>query len=392
MISLNKLNMMTNYALIIGIFILNSTTISNVLIFSLISFLLIINYRQIKVNTFEKIILCLFLLPSFAISFLFEFNQLQFLRFSSIIILILLFPTTSFFQLKKRRIILAIIIYIFTIQIALLFNFEPVKIFVDNYYPIDINYWDYGNAEEFSSLADIVGLRFGGYFYNPNVLGINIYLLVCLYIGNIKLYKDYNKTILLTILIISFISIFLSGSRTSLIVFIVTIFVAFYKQLKSYFIPISFFLIIVLSTSLFQFVQELNDARALSNIFSLFTDKGDSGYAKYFGFYTYFKDYNYSDINELLALFFGKMGWSYQFDADLGYLLSFFGLFATVLIMTYLLILFNKSKNELKFLYIIFLASVGGTIIMNFRFSIIALYLISYTYNLKNKRTKACVE
>lgn len=392
MISLNKLNIIINYALIVGIFTLNMTTISSVLIFSLISFLLIINFRQIKINTLEKFILCLFLLPSLAFSFLFEFNQIQLLRFLTIIILILLFPTISFFNLKKRGIILALIIYIFIIQIALLFNFEPIKIFVDNYYPIDINYWDHGNSGEFSSLSKIVGLRFAGYFYNPNSLGLNICLLVFLYLGNIKLYKDYNKTILLTILIISFISIFLSGSRTSLIVFTVTIFIAFYKQFKSYFIPISIFLIIVLSTSLFQFVQELNDARVLSNIFSLFSDKGDSGYAKYFGFYKYFKDYDYSDIIELLALFFGKMGWSYQFDADLGYLLSFFGIFGTVLIFIYLLILFNKSKNELKFLYLIFLASVGGTIIMNFRFCIIALYLISYTYNLKNKRTNLCVE
>ena len=80
------------------------------------------------------------------------------------------------------------------------------------------------------------------------------------------------------------------------------------------------------------------------------------------------------------------MGWNYQFDVDLGYLLSFFGIIGTAMILVYLMLLYIRSKREMRFMFFIFLISIGATIIMNFRFVIIALYLISMTYNLKSKR------
>ena len=394
MISLNKLNKIINYALIVGIFTLNSTIISSVLIFSLISFLLIINFRQIEINTLEKIILCLFLTPCIAVSFLFDFELVQFIRFLEIIVIIFLFPTTTFFLFKRRGLILTLILYIVFIQLSLAFNVDIVNSFVENNYPIplELNNFNYGVYDSSSTLIDIISSRFGGYFHNPNILAANIYLLTCLYIGNITLYKDYNKSQLLIIILIAFISIFLSGSRTVLITFFITILFGLKKQIKSFLIPLSLMFGIFLFSSLSKLIQELSNARIFSNIFSLFSDKDDSGYSKYFGFYKYFRDYNYSDINELLALFFGKMGWNFQFDIDFGYLLSFFGVIGSAMILVYLMLLYNRSKSEMRFMFFIFLISIGATIIMNFRFCIIALHLISSTYNLKNKRTNLCVE
>ncbi|MBT7624010.1 MAG: hypothetical protein HN595_05720 [Flavobacteriaceae bacterium] len=302
--------------------------------------------------------------------------------------IIYLFPTTSFFLFKNKKLIFLIILYIFIIQLSLGFNINIVSSFVENNYPIsdEINNFNYINYNDSTSLIDFISSRFGGYFHNPNILAGNIYLLTCLYIGNITPDKDFNKLQLLIIISIAFISIFLSGSRTVLITFFITILFGLKKQIKSFLIPLSLMFGIFLFSFFSSLIQELSNARIFSNIFSLFSDKGDSGYSKYFGFYKYFRDYKYNDINEFIAFLFGRMGWNYQFDVDLGYLLSFFGIIGTAMILVYLMLLYIRSKREMRFMFFIFLISIGATIIMNFRFVIIALYLISMTYNLKSKR------
>jgi hypothetical protein len=161
------------------------------------------------------------------------------------------------------------------------------------------------------------------------------------------------------------------------------------KFIFRYIIHFTFACLTLISLFLYRNIEILENARIMTNIFSLFSEKNDSGYAKYIGFYNYYMNYDYSSLENVVSLFFGKMNWDFQFDAELGYLLSFFGIFGTILIFLYISILFLKADNKLKFVFFIFLVSIGGTIIMNFRFNIVALYLISMSYK---KISNKCVE
>ena len=74
------------------------------------------------------------------------------------------------------------------------------------------------------------------------------------------------------------------------------------------------------------------------------------------------------------------MNWDKQFDADPGYILSFFGLFGTLIFILYLLYIYFQLDTKFKFVFFILLISLGATIIMNFRFSILMAYIFSISY------------
>jgi len=384
-----KINKFLDYGLIFAVFTLNSTNNSSVVLFSLLLFKMLINFSGLLYNIYEKCLLLLFLLPCFILSFFFDFDLLQFIRLLNLILILFLFPIKNIFKFEDRRLFIFLMLYIFFLQIALVFNFAFVNSFVDQFYPIENNYWASFEYNDSAGINDIVSNRFGGYFYNPNILGVNMYLLFCLYLSLLFKQNKASKIELLVIFLICIISIFLTGSRTSLIALIFTVIYSGRKFIYRYIIPITFSCLILIPIFFYRNIEIFENARILTNIFSLFSDKNDSGYVKFIGFYNYYMNYDYYSLENLVSLFFGKMSWDFQFDAELGYLLSFFGIFGTIMIFLSIALLFFKSDPNLRFVYFIFLVSIGGTIIMNFRFSIVALYLISASYK---KISNKCVE
>ena len=80
---------------------------------------------------------------------------------------------------------------------------------------------------------------------------------------------------------------------------------------------------------------------------------------------------------------FGHLNWDRQFDADIGYLLSYFGLFGFMAILVYFTVLFILTNTKYRFVFGLFLISLGATLIMNFRFSILFFIILGITFKQK---------
>ena len=365
-------------------FVFNSTTKSSVIILSLLFVFLFLRFQFIKSDIKTKLPLIFSLLLCLPLSFLNEFNILQFIRLFQIIGLVLLFPIDFSPPKYFKSILFSILGYLIFIQIGITLDISFVRDFVDKFYPIDINYWGTFEYEEISEIASNLNNRLAGIYYNPNLMGQSILMLYSIILTLLQL-EGNQRLVKFILFFLCLLSIVLSGSRTALITFIVLNLFAYRKYIFKYFL-------IFIPSALIGFIFLLEkfevDIRILNNITDPFGDKYDSGGAKLKVFIEYFSNYNYSSITEFLFFLFGKMNWTIQFDADPGYIISFFGIFGFFILLTYLSIVYFKLKSNLNFVFFILMIGIGATVIMNFRFSILAFFALSLAY----KKNKICVE
>jgi len=337
---------------------------------------MILNLRLNKNQIKSKLPLLFVFILCFPLSFTDNFLLNQFIRLLELLSLILLFPI-NFIPPRRFQLFLFIILgYLIFTQIGMTLNISSIKSFVDKFYPIDINYWGTNEYDSATEALSQLNNRLAGIYYNPNIMGQSILLLYVLLLIIILKEDDTNYK-KLSIFSICLISITLSGSRTALITYILLNMYAYRKILLKYIIIVLPSFIIVF---LYFIVKYKDEIRVLSNITNPFGDKEDSGGAKLEVLINHFKTYNYQSITEMIYLFFGKMNWDKQFDADPGYILSFFGILGTFVFVLYLIYIFFHLQSRFKFVFFILLISIGATIIMNFRFSILAAFIFSISY------------
>lgn len=381
-ITLNKITNLLNCLVISFCFILNSTNNSTFLIFLLLFILLCINlYEKNTINKF-KIPLFFVLTLCLPFSFFDNFIFSQLVRFIELLILIQLFPNKFKISPLFVKFLFLILFFLVFTQFAMTLNISIITKLVDKIYPVEINYWGSNDYENVSEAFSQLNNRLAGIYYNPNLMGQSVLLLYVLILISILKDNISKVKIQFILFIICLISIVLSGSRTALITFIFVNVYAYHKTLLKYIyfvIPFLFYFIF------FVFNNYLDEVRVFSNITNPFGDKEDSGGAKLEVLINHFKNYNYYSINEILFLLFGKMNWDKQFDADPGYIISYFGLVGTFFLIFYISLLYFKIEPKLKFVFFIFLISIGATVIMNFRFSILAFYILSFSYKSQKK-------
>jgi hypothetical protein len=374
--NITKISTILSSLIIYFCFILNSTNKSTFLILFLLFILMILNLRLNKNQIKSKLPLLFVFILCVPLSFTDNFLLNQFIRLLELLSLILLFPI-NFIPPRRFQLFLFIILgYLIFTQIGMTLNISSIKSFVDKFYPIDINYWGTNEYDSATEALSQLNNRLAGIYYNPNIMGQSILLLYVLLLIIILKEDDTNYK-KLSIFSICLISITLSGSRTALITYILLNMYAYRKILLKYIIIVLPSFIIVF---LYFIVKYKDEIRVLSNITNPFGDKEDSGGAKLEVLINHFKTYNYQSITEMIYLFFGKMNWDKQFDADPGYILSFFGILGTFVFVLYLIYLFFHLQSRFKFVFFILLISIGATIIMNFRFSILAAFIFSISY------------
>jgi len=383
-ININKTSNVLSSLIIFSCFVLNSTNKSTFLIILLLFTLMILNFKLTREDVKLKFPLLFVLILCFPLSFFDNFILTQFGRLIELLFLILLFPI-NFNPPKFFKISLYITLaYLLVTQIGMTLNISLINSYVDKYYPIEMNYWGVNEYDSASEALSQLNNRLAGIYYNPNLMGQSILLLyLILLILNFK--ENANNSFLnLFLLVVCLISITLSGSRTALITFFITNVFAYRKFLLKYIIIILPIFLIGISVIITKYSDEI---RVLSNITNPFGDKDDSGGAKLEVLINHFLNYNYQSIKEIIFLLFGKMNWDKQFDADPGYILSFFGIFGTLIFCIYLLSIFFHLEIKFRFVFLILLVGIGATIIMNFRFSILTAYIFSISYKKFKKST-----
>lgn len=371
--------------LIISLFLFNSTVLSSIFVFGVLIILTLLSLKSILYKNIFSI--KLFLLYSFLLTFLVNVNQhivlSEYIRYISLLILFLFFPLNV--DIKNKVLIKLIFItgiLIFISQLGSAFGIQPINALIQRFYPIDLNIWESQSIESLRGLSEYGSFRrFGGIYYNPNIMGQNIVLWCILFISIVetnKLQIPQHKLYIIGSYSITSLSVIMSGSRTAMAVFAAFLLLKYYHLIKEKKILIFPIIILVLAIS-YKFLSELR----IFQISSAITSPEGSVNIKF----NILKNWWSSRLSEssILNILFGDFDLGVHFDADLGYMLSYFGIIGVSSILLYFSKIFYLLKNK-RYNYSIFLIGFGATVIMNYRFSIIALLLLSVAYRSLNKK------
>ncbi len=360
---------MKNYTpvfLIISIAVLNSSTASNLIIISLCILLFVYNIENILKFWEAKIILVLNCIAAIIIG-----SSLNAPIESSrlIVLLLVMLPFPYEFRINKKQHVLifcsCLYVIIFQFGDALEVNF--VKSMINTYYPIANNPWQ--NSAN-GMLNNLGKNRYAGIYFNPNIMGQSMVLLFAILIQYVE--KNYNKVKTVLVSILFMFSIVLTGSRSSMITFMI-INLFFLRKLINvkyliFLFPIIFFVFLASDFS------ELERSMRVFKL-DLYGSENSSGNVKIRIFLNWVESNFTNDYKKLPCLLFGIGAIPTVFDFDFGYLAEMLG-FVGILIFVYFIVrTFHNTTH--KYIYYIFFISIGATLIVNFRFSIMTLIILS---------------
>ncbi len=205
------------------------------------------------------------------------------------------------------------------------------------------------------------------FYHEPSYLGI-ILLILLICANELKVNKLY--------LVINYIGIIISFSTTALIFLILYIIIINFENLKNI---ILFFVVILLLVIFLLDNETLDIVFRFSEIFNA----GTSGNERLVGPYDYLIDQFFNKHN-----YFGiPLGQSeLVFNNSFYLLFLYFGIFTPLLLLIFIVFIFNKfKKNAFKYLLAFFSLMFLSGAIFTLEAALI-LYLLNYTFNLKNSK------
>ncbi|ARN77772.1 hypothetical protein BST97_07035 [Nonlabens spongiae] len=113
------------------------------------------------------------------------------------------------------------------------------------------------------------------------------------------------------------------------------------------------------------------------NLGNLYGEKLSSGTVKLEIFIEWLAEILNGSLENTLLFIFGSGVIVDQFDFDLGYILQMFGFLGLTSIFLFIISIFRKTPKQNRYIYFIFLISIGATLIINFRFSILTFMILS---------------
>jgi len=239
--------------------------------------------------------------------------------------------------------------------------------FIDKFYPITDNLWDY--KFDSTNISEIISNRLAGIYYNPNIMGQSLVFLYAIILESLNMSFTKKNRIIITFLI--FVSILLTGGRTALLTFIILLALNHYRYFKKY-----IFLFIPIIVLLFAYIITTLQLRAFENIINPLAED-DSGNAKLQILISYFRDFDLNSISSIFTYLFGYLNWDRQFDSDIGYLLSFIGIFGFLYLIFILIYIYRKTHRSKRYYFVLLLITLTATIFLNLRFSILFFLIIS---------------
>ena len=380
---------MQNWIICILIFlclVLNGTSTSSIIIFLFLVYLFIKNISNL--NNYRDLKILLFV--SFFISFLFGLSKgielTQLIRFFSVLILFWTYPLK--FELKRIHLILLLIVgvYLIIMQLGRAIGISVIDDFITTNYPNEKKIFIETVYDNIDKLVNEFDTRLAGIASEANTMAHTMLILFATII--IGLRKNFSSRIVLVAFICAFISILVTGGRTGLVTFIIMnifIFKDYLKQNKK-------ILLLFISGFIILYFNYLVNFRAL-DLLSLFDQKESSGSIKMQILLDYFMEISSGSIEDFIIFIFGYMNWDRHFDAELGNVISFYGVMGLLLIVLFFIQIYKATYKNYRWIFFIFLISIGGTILLNYRFGILTFLALSsvnqkniLTFNKKHKQ------
>lgn len=354
--------------------VLNNSEVSNFLVLGNLFFLSLMSVGSLKKFVLIKGGVTAFILLPFFIGIITQVEINQIIRFLALLLLFLTYPIPVRFSKMQYLILGIVIIYLLVMQIGCALQIPLFYDFRAENYPPEQNLWGDNVVEGIEAfLGGLKDIRLPGIYYNPNIMGqslVIVYGFIFIYLFD-KIKNGYYYPLFL----IFFFSILFTGSRTSMAAFLVMNSFKFWPILKKNPKLFTFFIGAVLALVLYYGVTF--DFRGLDITGGVFREEGsESGNIKLTIFLSYFEDLNYLSFFDFAGFMLGHLNWDRQFDADIGYLLSYFGVIGFCVIVFYFILIFKLTIPKYRFIFSLFLISIGATLIMNFRFSILFFMLL----------------
>lgn len=360
-------------ALLFIIIFLNDNIYNQLLIIALISFVALLNYDRINILPHIKIIIILFMLIPVIGSLMYGVSIEALIRVYLIIIFIYIYPIKSVNEYVSYKLIYIGIVYLFFLQLNGVFGFGFDDIIMQ-LYPIKSNIW-YSSPISISDFISGNYGRYGGRFYNPNIMG---QIIILLYIITLKnKFKEINKYIQ----IITVLSLIFSGSRTAMIVFIAIELLRYNENNKN---KLKIILSYAILFTVYIVIDEINSIRSLDMVSGITQDNSSMSIK-----YNILKEYIvYMYQTNIFELLFGTLQMDIQFDSDIGYLLRFMGLVPFLALLFGLIKYAITTETKYRYINVMYLISIGATLVMNFKF-IILLIIITNLYSIKPRYAKS---
>lgn len=317
-----------------------------------------------------KVLILILFLPGIILSLI--YSSEAFLRFLPVLFMVLYFPFTNF-RLNFSVLficMLCIFFYLVVTQIFLAYGNEAFLNFRNSWYPYEyVSRHDYGHINSIVTfiLENKRDQRFGGLYYNPNVLAGILFFFFLIIDSLLKYYKKNVLRVKKNFIIIYFIvylsiiiSLLLTSSRTIIISFV------FYEFFKIFFIKSKKynFLLIVLLPILFLLIS-LQIMNVISNL-------GNTGSVeiKFAILLKYLIEVNFFNL-----LFGGTF--DLMFDQEYGYWLGASGILGFFAFFLFFKIIFKTIPSTKLLIFTFLLIGFGATVFYNFMMvSIVMIILI----------------
>jgi len=378
-INLQSLRNWVSLLLVILCLTLNNSTKSNFLIFGNLVILIFLNFSSIKNQLFIKGFLVTFIFLPFFIGLINGVESNQITRFLALFLLFVTYPFKVNFDRLHYLILGGIGTYLLFMQIGCALQIPLFIDFRELNYPPEQNLWGDNVVQGIEAfVGGLKDVRLPGIYYNPNIMGQSFLILYVILF--IFIFENSNRTFYFSIFIVFFFSILFTGSRSTMASFLFINSFRILPILKKnpklfvFFLSMPIFGILYYGVTL--------DFRALDVTGGVFSG-GESGSIKIDTFLSYFRDLNFRSFFEMVGFLFGHLNWDRQFDADIGYLLSYFGVFGLMAILVYFFVIFILTDTKYRFVFGLFFISLGATLIMNFRFSILFFIILGITFRHK---------
>ncbi len=333
----------------------------------LFTIILIFYYKNILRNFYVKfmflVVLIISLLYTFSIS-----GAQEIIRYVPIMLMIFMFPYKGIsLKYVTPSTVVIVSILIFT-QVAIALDISVVTELRNYLYPIENDFWSVSVSEfniEFSR-----DKRYGGIYYNPNVLGQLLtlaYLLILL--SDLKL----STKSLLSVFVL--IGLLLTGSRTAIMVYFISTVLFYYYNTNS-----KSKLVVKILVIVFGLFSLFISGVMIESIIQGIVDPRGSLYIKMSILIDYLNP-KLDNLSGIVDILFGSGVTNIIFDSDIGDIIGHFGLLSFISIMAFIVYMYKKTTKQLRYVFTVFLFAFGNTLIYNLQSSLILLIILMMTFH-----------
>lgn len=362
-------------------FVIPHTSTLLLLVNPLLCLLLFLKKKDKSIQLFGLIPVAAVLM-SFLLNVSGEADSKSALTAVTIMLYIIAFPFVENVKLKNTYIYLCFGV-IFLSQVCYMFHIGWAIQLIEKYYPMSWGERMITYANEHVTIRNFSLFRLGGLYHNPNQCAKYITLLMAIFLVNNK-NKQISKQSLF--LVLSFIGIMMTGSRTGFVVAATLMLMSYWTNGKMS-KPIKILSIFAILVYVVYSIIQGSSSRSLDIVDGL--DGSLFAKAKLVLYYL-------KTETSALALIFGHLDlqlfqspFTYSLDCEYGYILYCYGFVGLISFAIYYFQLYKRIESSDRFFMFFLLWMLTSSVFMAYRTSFVFMLVCSSIYNRQNSFVKS---